>query len=170
MTKRLVFLVFFSLLALAAPAAGQEGSSLIQSVVDCRRIPLDRERLACFDRAAVSLDSARRDDGLVVMNRKEVREKRRSLFGLKLPDIDLFGRDEAKEPAITELDSAVLDARLVARDRWEIRLADKSIWRTTEPARVAPRVGDKVKIRRAALGSYRASFSGAYPVRIQRVE
>lgn len=166
---RAIGIVSLAIVALATPAAAQDGSAVIDAVTSCTAIKEDQARLACFDRAAATLAGKRRD-GLVVLDRTEVREKRRSLFGLKLPDIKLFGDDEAKDPPISEISSTVASVRPSGRDRFIVKLQDGSVWRTTEPAKFDPERGDPVKVKRAALGSYRASFRNAFPVRVERVE
>jgi hypothetical protein len=154
---------------LTTPAFAQGGSPL-DRVTACRALAPDAERLACFDRAAAELDTAKRDKTLIVLDRQEVKQKRRSLFGLKLPDIDLFGRDEAKDPPIPEIDTTLASVRSAGRDRLLFRFADGSTWRSIELARDTPDPGMKVKIKRAAMGTYRASFGGEYPIRVERVE
>ena len=161
-------------IAAASPAVAQ-GSASLDAVTACRSIQDNAARLQCFDQAAAALDAAKQKDGLVVLNRTEIREKKRSLFGLKLPDINLFGtgKDSDDEPAktrIEEIETNVVSIQPAGRGRWQMRFADGSIWRTTEPAKIDPEKGDKVKVKRAALGSFRASFNGDYPVRVERVE
>jgi hypothetical protein len=158
--------------AMTGTPAVAQGNASLDAVTACRSIADNAARLQCFDRAAAALDDAKRNDGLVVLNRTEVREKKRTLFGLKLPDINLFGggKDEEQRTQISEIDSVVKGLQPSGRDRWTVRFEDGSIWRTTEPAKFPPKLGDKVKVKRAALGSFRASFNGDYAVRIERVE
>jgi len=159
----------------AASPAGAQGSASLDAVTACRSITDDVARLQCFDKSVAALEAAKQKDGLVVLNQTEIREKKRSLFGLKLPDINLFGsgKDSDDTPAktrIEEIDTTIVSIQPAGRGRWQMRFADGSIWRTTEPAKVDPEKGDKVKVKRAALGSFRASFDGNYPVRVERVE
>lgn len=159
---------------IAVPPAGAQtrGSASLDAVTACRSIADAAARLQCFDRAAAALDDAKKSDGLVVLDRTEVKEKKRSLFGLKLPDINLFGggKDEEARTEVNEIDTVLTGLQPAGRDRFTVQFADKSVWRTTEPFKFPPRVGDKVKIKRAAMGSFRASFNGNYPVRVERVQ
>lgn len=156
----------------AGSAFGQTtGERVIADVTACRAITDDGRRLACFDRAVGTLASARDAKDIVVMDKKEIREKKRSLFGLSLPAINLFGRDDdgSTETDVAQLESKVVNAVKFGRDRWTVQLADGSTWRTTEPARFDPQRGDPVVIKRAALGSFRGSFAGANAVRMERL-
>lgn len=146
------------------------GETLIEAVTQCRAIADSAGRLACFDRASSALETARADNGLAVLSREEVADKRRSLFGFQLPTINLFGRSGEKMPEIQNLESSVSTVTRSGRDRWLVRLADGSTWKTTEPARFPPRIGDSVKIKRAALGTFVASFDGDRSLRIERVQ
>ncbi len=157
----------------AAPISAQNrASASLDAITACRSIAETAARLQCFDRAAAALDEAKRTDGLVVLDRAEVKEKKRSLFGLKLPDINLFGggKDEEQRTEISEIDTTLTKMQPTGRDRFVVQFADNSVWRTTEPFKIPPRIGDKVKIKRAAMGSFRASFNGNYPVRVERVQ
>lgn len=164
-----------ALMTLANPAAAQTtptgDATLIDRLTGCLQIAQDDARLACFDTNAKALESARRDGGLVVMDREEVREKRRSLFGFQLPRINLFGRNgDKREEEITEINSVVTAANPTGRERWMFTLEDGSRWTTLVAVRIEPNPGDKVRIRAAALGSYLGSIGGRAGVRVRRVE
>jgi hypothetical protein len=73
-------------------------------------------------------------------------------------------------PEIQNLDSTVRSVERSGRDRWVVVLADGSTWKTAESSRFPPEVGDSVKIKRAALGTYLASFDGTPSLRIARVQ
>lgn len=171
-TRRAWTICTLPLAVMATAAEGQtRGAGVIADITACRAITDDAQRLACFDRTAATLASARAAKEIVVMDRTEVREKKRSLFGLSLPDINLFGRDDDKagEPEVAQVESSVVEVVKFGRDRWTVRLANGSTWRTTEPARFDPRRGDPVVIKRAALGSFRGSFAKANAVRMERL-
>jgi hypothetical protein len=159
------------LIAGGSPLAAQSrtGDALLDGIVTCRGEKDDAERLKCFDRAARALADARADDGLAVLSRDEVREKRRSLFGLALPDINLFGKTDDKIPRIDTLESTVTRVTASGRNKVTVYLADNSIWRTVELAKVNPKSGDTVRIKRGAIGSYLGSFGGARSISILRV-
>lgn len=180
---RLLALSLISIVA-ALPAAGaaQSGGAdsataaapLFDAVVACRTIADPTERLACFDRAVPALDQARRDRQIVVMDREQVRETRRGLFGLNLPAIRIFGGgdddDSPDSEAVDRLETTVARASQSADGKWTIVLADGARWQQLDTRRINdPRPGTAVVIRRAAMGSYLANVGGQVAIRVRRV-
>src|SRR3546814_11985400 len=104
-----------SALALAAPlpAAAQEKdpprSAALKKLVDCRSIGDAAERLACFDREVAAVDSAEAANKLVVVDREQIRKTRRTLLGLALPDLGIFGGgdDEGEEEGASRHKSTI---------------------------------------------------------------
>ena len=153
--------MFAAAVCCAAQASAQTGSSerVLRSFTDCRAIAAADARLACFDKAAASLEAAVRAKDVTIVDRQDLRKARRSLFGFTLPKIDLFGgkgRSEDKSDDFTEINTSVASARPVANGRVEIRLADESeaVWQTTDPMNFPPRAGAKIRIRAGAMGNY----------------
>jgi hypothetical protein len=153
----------------AADAQSASSDSVLDQLFSCRAEADAARRLSCFDAAAARLEKARGAREIVVMNREEVREKRRALFGLPLPNINLFGRNDDSDEKVSLITTKAVDVARYGRDRWRVRMEDGSTWETTEPARFDPKKGDAVIIKSAALGSFRASFAGQSAVRIQRL-
>ena len=149
-------------------AVAQTGERLIAAVTQCRTVADPAERVACYDRAAAALAQASGDGSLTVMGREEVAAKQRSLFGLAANATPTDRRAPAI-PQVDTLDSTVSRRVLAGRDEFAITLADGSVWRTLEKARIDPEAGDPVHIRRGAMNGYLASFKGARAVRIERV-
>ena len=161
-----------------ALAAGVPGTAVAQTdgsggalgaLKQCRLIGEDTARLACFDRESRALvDAAMRND-VVVMDKTEIKATRRSLFGFALPRIALFGGGKNEAEDVGEIDVAVSSARMLAGEKWAFTTEDGAQWQTTEPSYAVPHAGDKVTLRRAALGSYFAKFRGGRAVRAMRV-
>lgn len=155
------------------PAVAQQASGIavLDQIKHCRTIADTAQRLTCFDLAADNLQAARANDGLVVLNKTEIKAKRRALFGFQLPRINLFGsKDEEREPEITQIDTTIQSFARSGRENWMLRLADGSLWRTLTPPKLDPASGDKISIRRAALGSYFGNIAGRIAVRMERAE
>jgi hypothetical protein len=152
-------------------AQGSRGDAILESLVRCRTIESDRERLACLDRGVAALAAARADSGLTAQTRDDQAQRRQAQFGLAPEGAVPPRRAERKDapPVVQELNSTVTRVVATGRDRLTVTLADGSVWRTTEPARSEPEAGDSVRIRRAALGSYLATFAGGRAVRIERL-
>ena len=64
---------------------------VFNKLINCRGIADKDQRLACYDAAAGALEEAEKKKDLVVVDRKEIRETKNSLFGFTLPKIGLFG-------------------------------------------------------------------------------
>src|SRR5215207_2982123 len=84
--------------ALVAPAAlqaqkdkPQARPEAFEALVRCRALTDDSARLRCFDSASAALQTAAENRDVVVVDRKQIREAKRGLFGLDIPDFNPFG-------------------------------------------------------------------------------
>lgn len=155
----------------AAPARqAQPAPAPFQKLVDCRGIADGAARLSCFDREAALLDEAQESGQLIVMDRQQVRKTKRSLFGLALPDLGVFG-DGGGDEGSSEIQTTIRTARQDARGRWTFEFAEGGRWTQLDSRQfiVDPAPGQSVRIRRAALGSYLANVNGQIAVRVQRI-
>lgn len=152
------------------PAAGAE---VLNDVTGCRSIADDAQRLACYDASVARLSSAAERRDIVVVDRQQIRETRRTLFGLPLPRLRLFGGsdDEPEVEEVREIESTIRQASAFGHRLWTLQLADGSTWQTTEIMQTGdPEPGSPVRIRRAGLGSYFANVNGARAVRVRRIQ
>lgn len=141
----------------------------VKRLMACRAVADTTQRLACFDRESSGLDQALARKDLVVVDRQSSTAARRSLFGFSVPSFGgLFGGDENE---IREIDGVVTSAGRNSEGGWTVRLADGSSWTQTDDVIIAlpPRKGDKVKVRKRALGSYFLSVNGQSGVKVRRV-
>ncbi|MBV8687475.1 MAG: hypothetical protein JOZ90_14405 [Alphaproteobacteria bacterium] len=154
------------------PQPSQQRPEAFEALVRCRAIADDKARLQCFDSAAQNLQQAAERKELVVIDRKQIRETKRSLFGLDLPRLSIFGGGDGDndEEAVTSIESTVAGAVQDGNGRWIVKLADGSTWAQTdnEPLALRPRAGQKIKVRRAALGSYTMNVNGQPAIRVKR--
>lgn len=159
----------------AAPAAaqrpGQERPEVLNRVVQCRAIAAEAERLACYDREVGALDQASATGELVAMDRSQVRRTRRSLFGLTVPNLGIFGDDNDDEEEASRIESTVRSASMNANGKWIIEIADGARWIQTDSRSLSfpPRSGQPIRIRRAALGSYLANVNNQTAIRMRRI-
>ena len=188
MTRKLLLLAAL-LLGLASPALAQRGDhreaqrgdhrqgqrpELFEALVRCRTITEAAARLQCFDTAAAALEQAAERRDVVVVDRAQVRESRRRLFGLALPRLPIFGGgDDGREDAADEIDhieSTVQSASQDGYGHWAVRLADGSLWVQTDNNQLAlrPRPGQTVVVQRAALGSYMMRVNRQPGIRVRR--
>jgi hypothetical protein len=175
MRNRYLLVTTAALIALPfVPAAGQnparEGPpAAFARAVQCRALANPQERLACYDREVAALEQAERTSEIRVVDRQQMRSTRRTLFGLSLPDINIFGGDDEGE-AVTEITSQLRSVSQDANGKYLFELEDGARWRQIDSRDlVNPRAGQPIRIRRAAMGSFLANVGRQTAVRVRRV-
>lgn len=181
MTRRLLLPLLLLLAVAPAPALAQRGNQApparpetFEAMVRCRAITEDAARLACFDTAAAALQAAQERRDLVVVDRQQVREGRRRLFGLALPRIPIFGGGEDDDPddqdAVRTLEGVVASASQDGLGHWVVALQDGGVWTQTDNNSLAlrPRPGQRVVINRGALGSFMMRVNNQPGIRVRR--
>ncbi|MDP3802489.1 hypothetical protein [Brevundimonas sp.] len=164
-------------LAAAAAAATLSGQSLpaqerpetLERLMACRGVADGAARLACYDAAAGALDAAQRGGEVVVVDRAQVAETRRQLFGFEMPSLPrLFGPDGGTE--IDSIDTTLQSASRNNENHWIFRLADGGVWRQVDSERVRfeNRAGQPVRVRKATLGSFLLTVGDSRAVRVRR--
>ncbi len=149
----------------------QERPQAITRVVECRAIASAEERLACYDGAVAAMEQAQASGELVAMDRQQVRRTRRSLFGLTVPNLGIFGDDNDDEEQASRIESTVRAATQNAIGKWIIELEDGARWLQTDSRNLnfPPRRGQPIRIRRAAFGSYLANVNDQVAIRVRRI-
>lgn len=141
---------------------------MFTDLVQCRALTDDAQRLACYDRNVGAIATAQANNDLYVADKETMREARRGLFGFNLPKVKLFGNDDLGEDvkAIESVVSAVSSGQR----GYIFTLEDGARWAQTDGAYMdRPKPGAKIRIRRAALGSYMGSIDGRVGFRIERL-
>ena len=171
----LVKLAAASGMVLGAPAFAKEPANAqvpaqVQRVLACRALSDSAARLACFDREAGAMQNAIANRDLVAVDRENVRKARRSLFGFSVPDFGIFGKDGDKEE-ITQVEGVLAGVGGNGDGGFTFRLEDGSRWIQTDskPFAIQPKRGDKVVIKRGALGSYMLRVGRQPGVKVQRI-
>ena len=158
--------------ASAAPHPPKDAppSPIVDALAACRSIPDNVARLACYDQASARFTEAVGKGEVIVMDKAEVKQTRRSLFGFTLPKIPLFRGDEG--PDQDQLTAKVVSASGLGYDKYRMRLEDGAVWETTEGSSTItpPRAGSEVVIKRGPLGSYMIKIAGQRAVRAKRVQ
>lgn len=153
----------------ASAAAQQERAETLARLTACRAITDGPARLACYDAAVTALDAAERQGEVVVMDRAQIGEARRQLFGFEMPALPrLFGAEGAAE--LDSIETTLQSAAQVADNRWVFRLADGGVWRQIDSDRVnfRNRPGQAVRVRKASLGSFLLTVGDSRAVRVRR--
>lgn len=136
--------------------------------IQCRAIADPQQRLACYDREVAALEQAERSSEIRVVDRQQVRRSRRSLFGLDLPDLDIFSGDD--DDAVTEIASTIRSVGQTGDGKYVFVLEDGARWAQTDSRNIVPepRAGHTIRIRRAAMGSFMANVNNRRAVRVRR--
>jgi hypothetical protein len=161
--------------ATAALAQNQEEAprqpETFEALVRCRALTDDVARLQCFDTAVANLQEATERREVVVVDRAQVRESRRRLFGLSLPRLPIFGGgDDDEEDEIDSIESEIVSAHQVGYGRWVVTLEDGSTWAQTDDNMIAarPRAGQTVRVNRGVLGTFMMRVNNQPAVRVRR--
>lgn len=150
------------------PLAAAPPPKIFQDVVQCRAISDAAARLACFDRSVGALASAQASKELYVADKEAMREARRGLFGFSLPKMRIFG-DEDMEKDVNSIETTI-SAAVPGQKGYVFTLADGARWMQTDGAYMdRPKAGAKIRIRRAALGSFFATIDSNPGVRVERL-
>lgn len=138
-----------------------------QGVLDCRTIAEPTARLSCFDKSVAAMADATVKKDLVVIDRATIRETKRGLFGISLPKIKIFGGNDDEE--VNQIESTLTSA-YSSRDGMAVFvLADGSRWKQTEGRDTYPKAGQKIVVKRGALGGFMANVNGQPGVRVIRL-
>lgn len=169
-------LPLFALTAVPFAQAQDQQDPLVRNSEDtidqlktCRAIPDPDQRLACYDREVGAVIAATEEGTLQVVDKADVEETKRGLFGFSLPKIKLFGGDENE---LTELETTITDVRREGRESWIFTTQEGSVWRIAETKLGwrPPQEGQSVVFKKAAMGSYFIRVNGQIGVKGKRIE
>ncbi|VXD01146.1 hypothetical protein [Sphingomonas sp. 8AM] len=154
----------------SADPASPDRSGVADAVLRCRTIAGDAARLKCFDAAAGALNGAIAARQVVVVDRARVEAERRARFGERRRAADLPTLQDADGNRLDTLTGKLAQAARTGDGNWSFTLADGSRWLQTDGQAfaVAPRSGETVVVKRAALGSYKLTVGRQPGVRVRR--
>lgn len=147
--------------------AGLAQPAVFQAVLDCRAVADPAARLACFDQTSLALDNASKANDVLVVDRATARKTKRSLFGLSLPRIKLFGDKDDEE--IDQIDSTIASTYSARDGSAVFVLPDGARWKQTDGRDTFPKAGQKIVIVKGSLGGYFARVNGQAGVRVVRL-
>lgn len=176
MAARMCIVVTAAALALISGAAASAKDKddaataappVYKAVLDCRSLGDPAQRLACYDAKVGAMATATDKKDLLVIDRETIRATKRGLFGISLPKIKIFGGNDDEE--VNQIESTI-NAAYAAKDGMSVfALADGSRWKQTDGRFTYPKPGQKILIKRAALGSFMAQVNGQPGVRVIRL-
>ncbi|BEV02442.1 hypothetical protein NSDW_35360 [Novosphingobium olei] len=174
--SRLVLSVIVLGLVPNSVIAKSEGSfaaapEVVRQIVNCQTLSDSVQRLECYDKTVAALQIATDRREIVIADKADVKEARRGLFGFKLPSLKIFGGPK-DDDEIREITSTIKGVRTTGSGQWRIILQDGAIWEqiSTDVLAFDPKPGNPIKIRQAAVGSFKATVDGQPAVRVRRVE
>lgn len=143
----------------------------LKKLIECRSIADQTPRLACYDREVAAVDAAEARKDLVVVDREQLRETRRSLFGLTLPNLAVFGADSPDQEEFSRIESRIKSVSQLPDGKWTFVLEDGARWVQNDSRELAvyPKSGHPIAIRKAAIGSYLANVNKQTAIRVTRV-
>lgn len=141
-----------------------------QEVVKCKALTETAARLACYDEQVGKLEQAAASGDVVMADKAAVRDAKKGLFGFKLPSFGIFGGDDDNE--VESLEGNIATARTFGYGAWRITLVDGSVWEQTDDERLVfdPGKGNKVRIYKGALGTFKMNIDGQRAIKVRRVE
>lgn len=140
----------------------------VQQLFNCSTVANGDGRLACFDREVAALQQARIARDIIFVDRVSAQKTRRGLFGFDLPDLNIFGDDNAEK--VKSVETSVASASGTSDGGYRIAMADGSVWVQIDNKRMplAPRPGQKIEIKSASFGTYFLSLEGRPSIRVRR--
>jgi hypothetical protein len=173
-------LIFAVLTVIAVPlmARAEEAPKVpgqIAALQACRAKADAAERLACYDKAVDVLSAATASRDLVVIDKAEVKQARKGLFGFTLPRIPFLSSKEGDpddDADSRELQTTVVSARRWNRIYWRFSVEGGGTWETTEDKRgfTDPKPGASVIIERGTLGAYYAKIGRGGRAAVRRIQ
>ena len=171
LTSAAVLTTFLILPEIAAAQGRTTSASVVEQLKACRGIADAPARLACFDQQMAAFDAAETAGEVAIIDRAQVQQTRRQLFGFQAPDLSgLLRGGSSDADSLDQVETTLVRATLGSNGRWQFQLEDGSSWHQTDNARhaVLNRQGDPVRIRKASLGSYLMSVGRSRGIRVQR--
>src|SRR6476661_1033659 len=131
-------------------------SPYVNALENCRTLTDPAQRLACYDQTAPALIAASKSGEINIVDRGELRQARRSLFGFSMPKLPFFAGDQSAGDTPDQIDTPIKSAREVGYGTFRIVVTEgNAVWETTEQSMgLDPRSGQKITIRRGPLGSF----------------
>lgn len=157
-------------------AADEKGeSAYVKALRDCQGKSDPVERLACYDTAAAAMVTASTEGDVRVVDREDIRQTRRKLFGFSVPDLGIFGgrsdrEDPAQEEEFSALQTTIAAVRPI-KGTLVVTTAEGAEWQLDEvpPRLMKPKVGQSLEIRSGAFSSYFLRIDGQKGVKGRRV-
>lgn len=162
-------LSFFVLPSVGYAQKPKDPTGPLESLRNCAEMIENDMRLACYDAAIAKLLVQQEAGEIRLVDKEDIAETRRSLFGFSLPKLGVFGSGDDTESNV--LKSKIVSVRRLGSDKWLISITEGSVWQVSNaPRRFKPEVGDPIELEKAAMSSYWVRLDGALGVKGRRVQ
>lgn len=144
-------------------------AEIFQQVVNCRSISDSAARLACYDNQVARLEEAAARKDVVIVDSAQVKKTEKGLFGFNLGGLKIFGGDDS-EDGLTEIETTITSISQDRSGKWAFTVEEGAgRWVQIDTATIrTPKAGQKVKIRKAAMGSFFANINEGRAIRVKR--
>lgn len=148
-----------------------ERPEVVNKVFACKDITESQARLECYDSSVDDLLKATDANEIVVADQAQIKEAKRGLFGLRLPNLKIFGNGNDGDDADTKITANIVRVGKQGRRKWIMVLDNGARWVQTDTKRLSrdPRKGSEIVIRNAAAGSFLANIDGQTAIRVRRI-
>jgi hypothetical protein len=171
-------LTVVAVVGFSSPVSAKAGKApppaLVTALNVCRSLTDNVIRLACFDEASAKLDAAYQANEIYIADKSQVRDTRRKLFGLPIPNLGIFGGgDDANSADANQFNEVETSVKQAASnpEGWRIVTADDTVWQQTDTTALglSPKPGMKIVIRKGALGSFKMNIGGMPSIKVKRI-
>lgn len=152
----------------AKPPPSPKTAPAVQTVLDCRQVPTDAARLACYDKAVDAMATATKTGDLVAIDKAQRRAARQQAFGLPLNSLSFLDNGEKPEDA-NRITGKVAKATQIAGGRWVFVLESGAVWRQIDDQELpmGAHKGSELVIMRGVL-SYMVKVDGQQAIKMHR--
>lgn len=144
----------------------------LDDLKQCQSIAEDIARLACYDSAVGRVVTATEEGKVRLIDKEDVEETRRGLFGFSLPKLKLFG-DEEEGAELDILQTIVTKVNFEGRNTVLLTVEEGgAVWRIpgADYRTLQTKPGDAVEFKKASLGSYFIRINGRMGIKGRRVQ
>lgn len=167
-----VALAGFGTQAWAQDAMPEPSGEYVGQLKSCQSVVDDSERLACFDRAVGEIVSANDAGEVRIIDREDIRDTRRRLFGLSVPEVGVLKREEGEDKEASELlESSITSVRYISGKKIRFTTEEGATWEIKSAPRWLRNVktGHGVVFKKAALGTFFIRIDGQMGVKGKRI-
>lgn len=149
---------------------GLQRSEALDSLIACRSIADNAQRLACFDRETAAFAEAESRGDVIVANRSDVEKARVDAFGYSVGDSALLKNKDGN--SLNSITSTIASASRSSSGKYRMVLENGSVWQQVDTIRLRydPAPGLDIEIEKAPFGSFSAKVKGQRIIKVKRVD